>query len=199
MAKQEVLRECCLTREAKPAAEMLRFALGPDDELVPDVDAKAPGRGVWVTASYQAVSEAMAKKCFSRSLKQAVVVPADLAQLTQRRLEERLLGAIGLARKAGQLMTGATRVRSAMEKPGIIALFTASDAAADGRQKMIGAARAHAEGAHVPHFELLSSGQLGLALGQENVIHAALIPGAAANGALARAEKLARYLADATS
>lgn len=196
MVRQEIVRECCLTREQKPVSELIRFALGPDDVLVPDVDAKAPGRGVWVTASMGAVGEAVRKKCFSRSLKQPVKLPDDLAQLVKRRLEERLSGALGLAKKAGQLVTGATRVRAAIEKGGIVALFTASDAAEDGRRKMLGALKALPEGGPVPHYELLTSDQLGLALGGENVIHAALIPGAAAVSALARAQRLARYVAE---
>ena len=197
MGRQELMRECCLTRQTRPVSELLRFALGPDDELVPDIDAKAPGRGVWVTLSAEAVAEAARKKCFSRSLKQQVKLPADLAQLAQRRLEQRLLGALGLARKAGQLVSGATRVRAAIDKGAVLALITATDAAEDGRQKMQGALRALAarnESGLVPRFELLTSDQLGLALGQENVIHAALIPGAAAVSALARAQRLARYV-----
>lgn len=190
-------RQCALTRETRPVDELIRFALGPDDVLAPDVDAKAPGRGVWITLSKQAVAEAEAKKAFARSLKQAVTVPQDLAQLVQTRLEQRLLGTLGLARKAGQLVTGATKTRAAIEKPGIAALFTATDAAPDGRQKMLSAARTRAEGGSVPHFELLTSVQLGLALGLENVIHAAIIKGAAAKSTLKRANRLANYLQSA--
>ncbi len=118
-----------------------------------------------MTLSVSAVAEAMRKKCFSRSLKQPVKLPDDLAQLVKRRLEERLSGALGLASKAGQLVTGATRVRAAIDKGAVVALFTATDAAEDGRRKMIGALRAHQEGGQVPHFDLLTSDQLGLALG----------------------------------
>lgn len=194
--RQDQTRQCALTRETRPANDLIRFALGPDDVLAPDVDAKAPGRGVWITLSAAAVAEAVAKKAFARSLKQKVTVPEDLAQVTRTRLEQRLLGALGLARKAGQLVTGATKVRAAIEKPGIIALFTATDAAPDGRDKMAAAARAHSGDVATPHFELLTSEQLGLALGQENVIHAALIDGAAASSAVRRADRLARYIKD---
>lgn len=191
--KPDLVRECCLTREQKPVGDLLRFALGPDDSLVPDVDAKAPGRGAWVTASEAMVAEAVRKRAFSRSLKQAVEVPADLAQLAGRRLEERLLGALGLARKAGQLVTGAAKVEAAVRSGSVTALLTATDAAPDGRRKMLGALHARYPGGGVPHYELLGSSQLGLALGLENVIHAALVAGAAADAALARAERLARY------
>lgn len=194
MPKEEPIRQCALTRETKPAEDLLRFALGPDDVLVPDIDARAEGRGVWITLSKASVEAAAQKNVFARSLKQNVTVPPDLALMALTRLEQRLLGALGLARKAGQLLTGATKVRAAIEKPGIIALFTATDAAPDGRQKMLGAARAMSAAVPTPHFEVLTSVQMGLALGQENVIHAALINGSAAKSALYRADRLHRYM-----
>lgn len=190
---RELSRECALTRQTRPVTDLIRFVAGPDGVIVPDVDAKAPGRGVWVSLYETDIEKAAQKNVFARSLKQKVQVPADLAQLTRSRLEQRLTGALGLARKAGQLVTGATRVKSAIESGTVLALLTATDAAADGRRKMLQALRANGLEGEVQHFDLLTSAQLGLALGQENVIHAALIDGAAAKSALARAERLARY------
>lgn len=201
------MRQCALTRQEKPVGELIRFVVGPDDVLVPDTDARAEGRGVWITLGARAVGEAVSKKAFTKSLKVALSVPDDLAGLTRQRLEQRLLGALGMARKAGQIATGATRVKSAIEKGEVIALLAATDAAADGRDKLAASLRAHewavretggdAEtGYAVPRFDLLSSDQMGLALGLENVIHAALTKGAAAQSALARAERLARYIAN---
>lgn len=197
-------RECALTRQKKPVGEMLRFVLGPDERIVPDTDAKAEGRGVWITLGERAVDEAVKHKAFARSLKGNVSVPDDLAGMARERLEQRLLGALGLARKAGQLAIGATQVRAALEAGSSIGLITATDAAADGRDKMLAALRGREKaasgagegGASVPHFDLLSSAQLGLALGRESVIHAALTEGAAARSALARAQTLARYIAN---
>jgi uncharacterized protein len=191
--KAERLRECCLTRQSKPVSELIRFALGPDDVIVPDVDAKAPGRGVWVSLSQKAVEEAARKNAFARALKTKVLVPPELALIARRRLEERLLGALGLARKAGQLITGATKVEAAVSAQEVTALITASDAAEKGRDKMLALLRSHDPQGSVAHFEFVSSDQLDLALGLENVIHAALVAGAAADAALARAKRLARY------
>ncbi|UYN98906.1 MAG: RNA-binding protein [Devosia sp.] len=190
-----------MTRVEKPVEALVRFVVGPDDVLVPDVDARAEGRGVWITLSHAAVAEAVRKKAFARSLKAPVQVSEDLAELTRLRLEQRLTSALGMARKAGQFLTGATKVKSALESGDAIALITATDAAADGRNKMLGTLRAlnHARreagltGPDVPHFESLSSAQMGLALGLENVIHAALTTGAAAQSAVEKATRLARY------
>jgi uncharacterized protein len=197
--RDETLRECALTRETKPVGELIRFVLGPDDVLVPDIDAKAEGRGVWVTATEAAVAEAVKKRAFAKSLKTPVTLPDDLPGLTRLRLEQRLLGALGLARKAGQIVTGATRVKAAIESGDALALITATDAAPDGRNKMLatvaGYERMAESGAKVPHFELLNSDQLGLALGLENVIHAALAKGAAGQSALIRARRLHDFAA----
>jgi predicted RNA-binding protein YlxR (DUF448 family) len=196
-------RECALTRDRKPVGELLRFVVGPDDRIVPDTDAKAEGRGVWITLGEKSVGEAVKRKAFAKSLKGDVSVPADLAVEARERLEQRLLGALGLARKAGQCAVGATQVQAAIAGGKAIALLTATDAADDGRRKMLAALRGReraaddaGEPALTPHLELLSSAQLGLALGRENVIHAALTEGAAARSALARAERLARYVAN---
>jgi predicted RNA-binding protein YlxR (DUF448 family) len=237
------LRECALTRESKPVGELIRFVVGPDDVLVPDTDAKAEGRGVWITLGAVSIATAVKKNAFAKSLKSAVTLPDDLPELTRLRLEQRLLGALGMTKKAGQITTGATKVKAAIESGQVIALFTASDGSADGRDKLLqsvrGYERAMAElkreravlrqqkqeapagsgsadddeiddgddgeilavetvdnGVKLPHFEMLAAVQLDLALGLENVIHAALNKGAAAQSALARAERLARYIAN---
>jgi predicted RNA-binding protein YlxR (DUF448 family) len=200
-SREETERLCALTREVRPVADLIRFAVSPDGDLVPDTDARAEGRGVWVTLGALKVAEAQKKKAFARSLKAPVAVPDDLAGLTRRRLAERLVGALQMAKKAGQLVTGATRVRAAIDAGEVVALLTATDAAPDGRDKLLGALRSAERTAReagldepvTPHFELLDSAQLGLALGIENVIHAALTKGGAAQAAVKRAERLARY------
>ncbi|WP_108396810.1 RNA-binding protein [Devosia submarina] len=204
--REETSRMCALTRAEKPVAELIRFVLGPDGVVVPDTEAKAEGRGVWLSLNRELVAEAVKKKVFARSLKCEVKLPGDLPGLTQMRLEQRFLGALGMARKAGQLTFGATKVRSLIENGGLLALITATDAAEDGRSKMAGALRAlhyaaaeqGIDGFNVPHFELLTSEQMGLALGLENVIHAALTNGAAAQSAVEKARRLALFLAKPT-
>src|SRR5690554_1934807 len=204
--RAETTRMCALTRVEKPVAELIRFVLGPDGVLVPDTEAKAEGRGVWISLNRTLVEQAVKKKIFARSLKTEVALPEDLPGLTELRLQQRYLNALGMARKAGQLTFGATKVRSLIDTGGLIALITATDAAEDGRSKMVGplkalhyaAAEEAIEGFDVPHFELLSSEQMGFALGLENVIHAALTNGAAAQSAVEKARRLALYLAKPT-
>jgi predicted RNA-binding protein YlxR (DUF448 family) len=202
--KDEIERRCALTHEVKPAAELIRFVVGPDDVLVPDTDAKAEGRGVWISLGAHHVAEAIKKKSFAKSLKSAVTVPEDLAALTQLRLMQRFVSSLQMARKAGQLLTGAMKVKAALETGNAIALLSATDAAEDGKKKLLATLKAADKAAQEqgleavgrPHFELLDSAQLGLALGIENVIHAAPTQGAAGEAAVKRAERLARYIAN---
>lgn len=202
--KDDVERRCALTHEVKPAAELIRFVVGPDDVLVPDTDAKAEGRGVWISVGEKFVAEAVKKKAFAKSLKTNVTVPDDLPALTRLRLQQRFVASLQMARKAGQLLTGGMKVKAALETGHAVALITATDAAEDGKKKMLATLKAATLGARemglgtpeVPHFELLDSAQLGLALGIENVIHAAPTQGAAGEAAVKRAEKLARYIAN---
>ena len=202
--KDEIERRCALTHEVKPAAELIRFVVGPDGVLVPDTDARAEGRGVWISLGEKQIAEAVKKKAFAKSLKSEVRVPDDLPALTRRRLEQRFVSSLQMARKAGQLLTGMMKVKTALETGEAIALITATDAAEDGRKKLIATLTASdkaaaEQGLAVPprgHFELLDSAQLGLALGIENVIHAAPTQGAAGEAAVKRAERLARYIAN---
>lgn len=195
-------RQCALTREVKPVADLIRFVVSPDGELVPDTDARAEGRGVWITLGERQVAEAVRRRAFDRSLHEKVRLPEDLPSLTRKRLAERYISALQMARKAGQLLTGSDRVREAIGKGEVVALISATDAAEDGRSKLRSALRGHQKAAEqagmaareVPHLELLDSSQLGLALGVENVIHAALVNGAAAESAVKRAIRLARFI-----
>jgi predicted RNA-binding protein YlxR (DUF448 family) len=202
--KDEVERRCALTHEVKPAADLIRFVVGPDGVLVPDTDMKAEGRGVWISLGEKQVAEAVRKKAFAKSLKSEVRLPEDLPGLTRLRLEQRLVAALQMAKKAGQLLTGMTKVKEALETGIAVALFTATDAAEDGRKKLLATLKAATKSAeeqgmgrvNVPHFELLDSARMGLALGIESVIHAAPTQGAAGDAVVKRAEKLARYAAN---
>ncbi|MCZ4272178.1 RNA-binding protein [Maritalea porphyrae] len=193
--KQIATRECCVTKAILPKTELIRFVVGPDDQIFPDVTGKAGGRGVWVTATAQAVADAQSKKAFARGLKMPVKLPDDLAGLTQKHLENQLIGALQLARKGGFFVMGSAKVRSALESDKARALITASDASDDGRRKMLQLVRVLELEDTLPHIDLLGGEQLSLAFGGKNVIHAALVGGAAANSAIERYKRLVRYVA----
>src|SRR5687767_6184725 len=83
-------RFCAVTRTVKPVDDMIRFVLGPDG-VVPDLKRKLPGRGIWVTATKSAVTDAVARKVFARGFKRDVRVPPELPELTERLLRRAAL------------------------------------------------------------------------------------------------------------
>ena len=97
----EPIRRCALTRATRPKDELLRFVLGPDGTIVPDLKEKLPGRGVWLTAAHDSVAEAAKRKVFARALKAEVKVPEGLADTVDRLLADAALGALG-ARQQGR-------------------------------------------------------------------------------------------------
>jgi hypothetical protein len=174
---------------------MLRFALSPDGSVVPDIRRELPGRGVWTRLSFDTVSRAATKQAFSRAFRAKAEAPASLAETVGALLERDALQALSIANKAGLVVAGAFKVDSAIEAGGVVSLIQASDGAADGAAKRVHALRAKfgPEANAIVRVDLFQSGQLDLALGRANVIHAALKQGAASSAFLARADRLRRY------
>ncbi|MGZ3519338.1 MAG: DUF448 domain-containing protein, partial [Vulcanimicrobiaceae bacterium] len=118
-------RTCALTRELKPAAEMIRFVVGPGGEAVPDVKRKLPGRGIWVTATRAAIEDAVKRNVFARGFKRDVRVAHDLAEQTERLIERAVLDALAIAGKAGTVVSGFSKVETAVGRDDILALIHA--------------------------------------------------------------------------
>jgi predicted RNA-binding protein YlxR (DUF448 family) len=169
-------RRCLVSGEVLAEGELVRFAADPDGNVVPDIAAVLPGRGMWVRADKSSVTTAVAKNLFSKSAKTSLKADADLADRVERLLVARMQADLGLARRAGQAVFGFDNVLRALdEKVPPALLIEASDGAADGRRKLAGSA--YARGLKIVTIEALTSAELSLALGRENVIHAALKPG----------------------
>jgi predicted RNA-binding protein YlxR (DUF448 family) len=169
-------RRCIVTGEVLPEARLVRFVVGPDGGIVPDTEAKLPGRGLWVRAERKTVDQAVAKQLFARAAQQAVKADAKLSALTETRLVERMLAHLGLARRAGELILGFDQVERALRgKSPPPVVVEAAEAAEDGRRKLQAAARA--QGIFPFVVGALTSAELSLALARANVVHAALKSG----------------------
>ena len=175
-----------------PENRLLRFVAAPDGHVVPDVAAKLPGRGMWVEASTTAIDKAVEKRLFARSAKAQIVASADLAQRAEKALVARMLGDLGIARRAGSLVLGFDNVLRQLEgpKPPKL-LIEAFDGSPDGKRKLYAAA--HRLELDCVVIETLTSAELGLALGRENVIHAAVQPGGLADRLMFDAERLSGF------
>ena len=172
-------------------ARLIRFVAAPDGGVAPDLARKLPGRGLWVAATREAVAQAVKRNAFARSAKAPLKPAADLPDRVERMLSERLLAGLGLARRAGQLVTGFEKVAQAASSGRAAIVIDASDGAADGRRKLLAAVRRSPRPPRV--VAPFTSGELGLALGGENVIHTAFLAGRAAERWAEDAERLSGF------
>jgi uncharacterized protein len=186
-------RMCIVTRERRAPEELIRFVLGPDGTVVPDLNARLPGRGVWVTGRVELVEDAVRRRAFSRGLKTGAKAAATLPAEIDALLERDCLQSLSLANKAGAVVTGFTKVEAAINGGNIALLLHAKDASADGIRKVAQAARRKYRASCLPQIDLFASSQLDLALGRANVVHAALKAEPASRAFLVRCRRLAVY------
>ncbi|WP_230531733.1 RNA-binding protein [Microvirga roseola] len=188
MPRHEPERTCIVTREAKAPAELIRFVLGPDHQVVPDLKHKLPGRGVWITARRTMIEEAVKRRLFSRAFKTEARAPVSLPQDIERMLRDDLRQGLSLANKAGAVITGFHKVEAAIADKPVVALIHATEAAEDGRRKLANQLRKRLGDtiSGFPVIQELSNDELDLALGRSHVIHAALVAGAGSDGFLNR-------------
>jgi predicted RNA-binding protein YlxR (DUF448 family)/ribosomal protein L30E len=192
MARRELPeRRCLVTREVKDRDRMIRFVLDPAGQVVPDVDGRLPGRGMWLSADRNVLNRAIAANLFARAARMRVQVRADMAEQVERLLASRALDCLGLARRAGQVAMGFDQVRAFLRSSSAAVLIAAADSAADGRRKL----RQLAPG--VPVITAFSKAELGAALGREGIVHAAVAPGGLARRLIGSVRRLAGFRAGA--
>jgi predicted RNA-binding protein YlxR (DUF448 family) len=201
--RSNALRTCLVTRVAQAPAGLIRFVLGPDGAVVPDLRARLPGRGAWLTPTRAAVNEAIKRRAFQRAFKtKDAAAPSDLADRVAEGLRADLRQSLSLANKAGCVVAGFAKVESAIgDKAGVAAVIEASDGSPDGRRKIVAALhRRHGSAIScIPVIDDLSNTELDMALGRDHVIHAALVAGVGSSGCLARWRRLRSFEGLATT
>lgn len=187
-------RRCLVSGESGDSAALVRFVIAPDGAVTPDIAERLPGRGYWVRATRQAVDEAVRKHLFVKAAARAgktgadsprIVVPDGLAAQVGNLLARSCLNYLGLARRAGLVVAGFKKVSTALAQDPDAVLVTASDGGADGRSKLARPGRRI--------VALFNRDELSLALGRENVVHAALTLRGVAVRFIAEAERLAGF------
>ena len=181
-------RTCILTRRTAGRDELVRLALGPDGQVAPDVRARAPGRGAWIGVDRATLDAAQAKGklrgALSRAFKTAELsIPDDLGERIEAALRQAVLDRLGLEAKAGYLISGSDKIEVAARRGQVRLLLHAADAAEEGSRKLDQAWRVGSDQEGSGRQGLvfpLGRAILSLALGRENVVHAAIVDGAAA-------------------
>ncbi|MGY6537034.1 MAG: RNA-binding protein [Pararhodobacter sp.] len=177
-------RRCIVSGDSGPAAGLIRFVLGPDGVLAPDIAGKLPGRGIWVTATPAALEQAVRKRLFTRAARAPVTVPDGLVATIEAQLARRVIDLISLARRGGAAVAGYEKVRDRLLRDEVAVLVQAADGSPRGRTKL----RPPEGGAHIT---CLSGQELGMAFGREHVINAALSAGGLASRVVDEAARLA--------
>ena len=161
-------RRCIVSGASLRPEEGIRFVVGPNACIVPDVFGKLPGRGLWVRANPKEISTAVTKGKFVQATRHSVIAPEELAVQVERLLTKRCIDLIALARRAGEAVAGYEKVRLWLRGRPNSLLVIANDGSKSSREKM----KKFAYG--VPLIECLWAAELGVAFGREKAIHVAL-------------------------
>lgn len=170
-SKERLPRRCIATRQRQHRNGMIRFVLGPGNVVVPDLEEKLPGRGLWVGAEKHALEKAASANLFARAAKSAAVVPPDLVATVTELVRKRCLRWIGLARGASQLRLGDFQVQDALAKGEVAVLVEAHDGKDNGRSKVLSKARG------LPVVMSFGRAELGQAVGRNEAVHLAFCTG----------------------
>lgn len=182
------LRRCIATGVVRPKAELIRFVVGPDGLVVPDLAGRLPGRGLWVAADGAALRRAIDKSLFSRAARETLRVPADLADRVEALLHKNCIDLIGMARRAGQAVAGYEKVHAWLAEGRTRVLLAAADGAADGRARLAALAAAVRPAPRL--LEMFSADALGMAFARDRMVHAAVARGGLADRLVAEAARL---------
>jgi hypothetical protein len=182
--EQGPLRRCAVTRERLAKERMIRFVVAPDGEVVPDLAARLPGRGIWLSARGDVIETARTRGAFSKAARRPVTVPSDLLSALQMALARRIGEQLGLARRAGQAVAGFSKAREWLAKGTAVLVVQASDGSPEERARFLG-------GWTGPVVAPLNAATLGALFGRDHAVHVVLSEGRLAERIAGEAERLA--------
>jgi hypothetical protein len=199
------LRRCIVTRERLPKERLIRFVIGPDRQVVPDLSARLPGRGIWLSARRDVIESSCADvkgrqqdrqtggsadrqltRAFARAARGPVSVPSDLCGLLEAALVRRISECLGLARRAGQAIAGFEKAREVLRLGQTRLVLQASDGSEAERKRFLSGF-----GADLMVIDPLPGAVMGRIFGRENVVHVAVAPGKLAESLVVETGRLA--------
>jgi uncharacterized protein len=180
-----------VTRERLPKEQMLRFVIGPERNLVPDLAARLPGRGIWLSARADVIETARTRGVFAKVARGPVAVPPELRAGLQAALSNRFADHLGLARRAGQAVAGFAKAREWLTSGRAVLVVEAADGSAEERQRFLG-------GWDGPVVAPLDGERLGGVFGRDRTVHVAVAAGGLAGTLKVEAGRLAGLI-DATT
>ncbi|MGH7152495.1 MAG: RNA-binding protein [Acetobacteraceae bacterium] len=179
------IRRCIVTRERDSKERMIRFVLGPDRIVVPDLAARLPGRGMWLSARLDVLEPARCRGAFARAARGQVTVPPDLADSVRTGLSRRIAELLGLARRAGQAVAGFEKAREWVRTGRAALIVQASDGSEEERRRFLSGA------GDIPVLAPLPAVMLGTVFGRDRAVHVAVAAGRLAQSLATDGERLA--------
>lgn len=177
-------RRSIVSGERLAKERMVRFVVAPDGSVVPDIDERLPGRGLWIEADRDMLSLACARNRFAGAARKRAVVPPDLAERVVALITRRCVERLGLARRAGQAVAGYERAADWARGGRAAVLVVALDAAPATRQRLSRLSPA------APCVAAFDAATLGPVFGREAAVNVVLAPGRLADAFLRDARRL---------
>jgi len=177
--------------------DMIRFVVGPENTVYPDILGKLPGRGVWVSATREDLEVALKKGGFKRGFKGNVNLPEDLTAQVEAGLRKHTLSMIGMAKKSGKLFVGFDQVMMAARTDALGWRIEASDGADGARGKIRTLSKAVAREVELKLPRVIGcfdSQELGAVVGRDRLIHCAVPHGRIAKSLGLSATRLSGFI-----
>ena len=190
-------RKCVARNEVHDPAQMIRFVVGPEKRVYPDILGKLPGRGSWVSAAREDLDVAIHKGGFKRGFKGQVQVPDDLVAQVEAGLRKQVLSLIGMAKKSGKLFIGFDQVMAAARSDVLGWRIEASDGAEGSRGKIRTLSKAIAREVELPLPRVIgcfTSTELGAVVGRDAITHCAVPHGRIAKSLGLAAKRLGGFI-----
>lgn len=188
-------RSCIVTRTETDKDNLIRFVEAPDGLVIPDLKGNLPGRGVWVLGNKKTVAMAVEKKLFAKGFKKEVQTDENLPELTGKLIRDKALRTLGMAKKAGVIVSGFSKVNNSVRSGKAVMLFHAKDAADDGKRKLASATAYvdHLGGDKIDVFTIWTIDEMSRVLGIENAVHVVAVYGGATKNLMACVKQMEAY------
>lgn len=188
-------RSCIVTKTETDKGNLIRFVEAPDGTVIPDLKGNLPGRGVWVLGNKKTVAQAVEKKLFAKGFKKQVQADENLTELTGKLIRDKALRALGMAKKAGAIVTGFSKVNNSVRSGKAVMLFHAKDAAEDGKRKLASATAFvdHMGGDKIDVFTCWTIDEMSQVLGIDNAVHVVAVYGGATKNLMASVKQMEAY------
>ena len=159
----------CLSTGLKlDSKNLLKFVLAPDNSLTLDLMDNLPGRSFWITASREVLETSCKKDLFSETASCQVIMRENFISYVETALVEQFNSTLGFCRRAGFLIWGFEKVKSALVKKEVILRIEALDGSKSEKRKLDSITI-------VPVLQSLYAYELATSFRRERLIHCALV------------------------